>query len=131
MASGFEVVGLVLAVLPIVISALENYEKGISTIQRFRAYRREVRSICIALQTEQVLFGNSCEQLLKDIVSPVELELLLKEPGGTQWTLPHISRNLQTRLGSSYSIYIIRVQDIVAAIEEFKQRLDLDNEGKV
>ncbi len=129
--SGFEVVGVVLSVVPLVISALEHYEEGVSTIRRYQHYKREVRDIILALQTEQVFYRNICEQLLSDIVNPVDLESLLRDPGGPLWSRPHVSRKLRTRLGNSHDIYITRVQDAMSAIEQFKQRLDLDKSGRV
>jgi hypothetical protein len=38
--SGFEIAGLVLGGIPIVMSALEHYMKGLGTLQNSRRYRR-------------------------------------------------------------------------------------------
>jgi hypothetical protein len=129
--SGFDVIGVVLAVVPLVISALEHYEKGVSAIFRYQHYKREVKDITLVLRTEEALYSNICELLLSDIVSPDELRLLLEDLGGSRWSDPELSVKLKTRLGHSYNVYMGRVQDIASVFEEFKVRLDLDDNGKV
>ncbi len=131
MATGIEVVGLVLAAIPLIISVLEHYEEGLSSIVRFYGYKKEIRSIVEALQTESVLFFNNCEQLLGDITGPIELAELLQDPGGAAWSSPYISTKLRKRLDRSYDIYMIQVSNMMSAIKEFKVRLDLDENGKV
>jgi len=131
MASGIEVVGLVLAVLPLIISALEHYEEGVSTIDKFLRYKREIRSIIEALATENAMFKNSCEQLLSDFLSPVELAEMLQNPRGEIWSQPNIVTELRARLDRSYDIYVIHVNNMDSAIKTLITRLDLDENGKV
>ena len=130
MASGIEVVGLVLAVLPLIISALEHYE-GVSTIDKFLRYKREIRSIIEALATENAMFKNSCEQLLSDFLGPVELAEMLQNPRGEIWSQPKIVTELRARLDRSYDIYLIHVNNMDSAIKTLITRLDLDENGKV
>ena len=131
MASGIEVVGLVLAVLPLIISALEHYEEGVSTIDKFLRYKREIRSIIEALATENAMFKNSCEQLLSDFLGPVELAEMLQNPRGEIWSQPKIVTELRARLDRSYDIYLIHVNNMDSAIKTLITRLDLDENGKV
>lgn len=131
MATGFEIVGVVLACIPLAISALEHYEEGVSTIEKFFRYKREIRAIIESLTTEDVMFKNSCEQLLSDFLSPVELADMLQNPRGETWMQPHITVQLQARLGRSYDIYIIHVGNMDSAVKKLIKRLDLDENGKV
>lgn len=131
MATGIEILGLVLAVLPLVISALEHYEEGVSTIEKFFRYKREIRSIIEALATENAMFKNSCEQLLSDFLGPVELAEMLQNPRGDTWSQPHIATELRARLDRSYDIYMIHVSNMDSAIKTLITRLDLDENGKV
>src|SRR5262245_14680943 len=109
MATGIEIVGLMLAVLPLIISALEHYEEGVSTIEKFFRYKREIRSIIEALATENAIFKNSCEQLLSDIFGPAELAEMLQNPRGETWSQPHIVTELRARLDRSYDVYMTHV----------------------
>ncbi|KAF1959280.1 hypothetical protein CC80DRAFT_533456 [Byssothecium circinans] len=131
MATGIEIVGLVLAVLPLIISALEHYEEGVSTIEKFFRYKREIRSIIEALATENTIFKNSCEQLLSDFLGPVELAEMLQNPRGETWSQPHIVTELRARLDRSYDIYMIHVSNMNSAIKTLITLLDLDENGKV
>lgn len=129
--SGIEIVGLVLGGLPLIISALEHYEEGVSTISRLVYYKREIRSIVEALATENAMFKNSCEQLLNDFLTPVDLAEMLQNPRGEMWSQPSIASELQSRLGRSYDIYMIHVNNMDNTIKKLITRLDLDENGKV
>jgi hypothetical protein len=131
MATGFEIVGVIMAVIPLVISALEHYEEGVSTIEKFFRYKREIRSIIESLSTENVMFKNSCEQLLSDFLSPFELADMLHDPRGETWKQPHIAAQLRTRLDRSYDVYMIHVGNMDSAIKKLVKKLDLDENGKV
>ncbi|KAJ4176730.1 hypothetical protein NW759_017507, partial [Fusarium solani] len=62
--SGFEIAGIVLGSIPLVISTLENYSAGLSTLQAMRKYRRELQSLIRDLETERIKLQNVCEKLL-------------------------------------------------------------------
>src|SRR4051794_4057127 len=68
--SGFEVAGVVLGSLPLVISALEHYRDGLRSIQRWRKYERELQSLVRNLETERAKLQNVCEKLLVGLVPP-------------------------------------------------------------
>lgn len=131
MATGFEVVGVMLAIVPLIISALEHYEQGVSTIEKFIRYKREIKSIIEALATENVIFKNSCEQLLNDFLSPLEISEMLQNPMGDTWSKPHINVQLRARLDRSYSIYMVHIRNMDASVKALMKRLDLDENGKV
>ena len=131
MATGIEVVGLVLGALPLLISALEHYEEGVSTVERFFRYKREITSIIEALATENAMFKNSCEQLLSDFLGPVDLAHMLQNPRGETWSRPDIATELRNRLDRSYDIYMIHVSNMDSAIKKLIARLNLDENGKV
>lgn len=42
--SGFEIAGVILAVLPLVANQLDNYTRGIATIKGLRQYRWELEN---------------------------------------------------------------------------------------
>ena len=66
--SGFEVAGVVLGSLPLIISALEHYAEGIATAKRFWRYKTELRSLILQVNTERGIFINTLEQLLTGIM---------------------------------------------------------------
>ena len=62
--------GLVLAVVPLIISALENYEYTFQPIIIFSSrYRREVERFQKTLKVQKVLFAEECLLLLQNVTS--------------------------------------------------------------
>ncbi|MCJ1471574.1 hypothetical protein MMC13_000214 [Lambiella insularis] len=59
-----EAAGFVLAVIPLVISGLEHYAAGVSTIAKWWSYKRELNSMCRVLDAEYARFLGTCEKLL-------------------------------------------------------------------
>ncbi|KAK0744889.1 hypothetical protein B0T21DRAFT_94730 [Apiosordaria backusii] len=80
--SGFEVAGIVLGSVPIVVSALQLYVKGASTINRLRFATKELKSLTRNLQTEHIKLQNVYEKLLADIVPESQIEAMINNPFG-------------------------------------------------
>ncbi|KAK3303044.1 uncharacterized protein B0T15DRAFT_568749 [Chaetomium strumarium] len=110
--SGFEVAGIVLGSIPLVISALEHYGEGLSTIQRWRKYKRELQSLVRNLQTERVKLQNVCEKLLVGIVPPSDIEAMIDDPLGGLWRQDAVQKRIQFRLWKSYDVFEATISDI-------------------
>ena len=128
--SGIEVAGLVLGAIPIVITGLEKYIQGVATVKRYFRYKNELKSLLRALSTEYDIFRNSCEELLEGLVPVQRLSFLLQDPGGKPWKDASLEKRLKQRLQDAYKGYLETVDDMEAAVEEFKDRLKL-KDGKV
>jgi hypothetical protein len=129
--SGFDVVGVVLGSLPLIISALEHYMDGVRTIQKWRQYIRELRSLIRNLDTERAKFQNICETLLLGIVPSSQIERMIDDPFGPLWLESEVSKKLRVRLWRSFKTFEETVMDMKEAIEEMGRRLDLGPDGKV
>nr|KMM63837.1 hypothetical protein CPAG_00191 [Coccidioides posadasii RMSCC 3488] len=55
--SGIEVAGLVLGAIPILVSALEAFIKGVSTIKKWMRYKTELKNLLRALITDARTYG--------------------------------------------------------------------------
>jgi hypothetical protein len=89
--SGIEVAGIVLGVIPLVVSGLEHYADGVSTIKVIFNYESEFRSLSRRLRVESNIFQNTVEILLRDCVNDEKLTELLE-----QWVKtgkPHCKRD--------------------------------------
>ncbi|KAM0549446.1 hypothetical protein ACHAPJ_009432 [Fusarium lateritium] len=122
--SGFEVAGIVLGSIPIVVSALEFYMKGLGTLQNFRSYKRIIKSLILVLKTEHVNLQNICEKLLVGIAPQTRIEEMIRDPFGDLWKETEIFNKLRLRLWSSLQVFDERVQDMREAIEEMMEKLD-------
>lgn len=123
--SGFEIAGVVLGSIPIVVSALEYYAKGLGILENFRSYKRLLKSLILALKTEHINLQNICEKLLVGIAPQTCIEMMIREPFGKLWSEEGINDKLRLRLWTSLPVFDERVQDMKLAIQEIMGRLDI------
>lgn len=71
--SGAEAVGLVLAIIPLVISGLEHYAEGVSTIKIMLNAPSEFKSLSRRLALEHEIFKNTIKLLLQDCIEDDQL----------------------------------------------------------
>ena len=126
-----EAVGLVLGVVPLLISALEYYIEGVNTIQRWWRYERQLANLGRILYAEHVRFLGTCERLLQDLVPPADLENLIQHPFGPQWKDHELEQKLERRLHRSYTPYSQSMGDMVDAVRELQALLKVDSDWKV
>lgn len=124
--SGVEVVGIVLGGIPLIISILEHYRDGVSTIQRWRRYERERQSLVRSLKTERVKLYNTCEKLLVGLVSPSQAQAMIQSPFGTLWQEDAFKRKIRARLGDSIEVFESNVEEMRDAMYEMMQRLGIE-----
>lgn len=63
-----EVAGIVLGVLPLIVEAIESYEKIGDLILTYRRYSKEVGKFNTEIAVQRVLFRNECVLLLSQVV---------------------------------------------------------------
>lgn len=129
--SGFEVAGVVLGSIPLIVSALEHYKQGMSTIKTWRNYDRELRSLIRNLETEKIRFQDICEKLLIGLVPSSQIEHMVDDPFGRLWRQDSVQDAIKARLWRSYELFHSIVKDMEAAIKDIMRRLDLQPDGKV
>lgn len=126
--SGFEIAGVVLGVLPLIISALEDYGEGIKAIKSMIRYKELVRNLVLDFQIETSSFKRGCEKLLARLqIAPEEVEELLKFPQGKQWNEPTLDAKIQKLLGredcAQYKQLVLR---LFLRLDAFSKKLGLD-----
>jgi len=129
--SGFEIAGVVLGTIPLIISALQAYQKTASTIQRWRFYSRELKSLIRNLDTERVKLQNVCERLLMGLVSVMQMEEMINCPFGEAWKEKDLYDQIRQRLWNSHVLFEETILDIEEAITEIKDRLRMRDDGTV
>src|SRR5579871_5696579 len=99
MVTGIETAGIILAVFPLIISALEHYKEGFSTLQIWWMYRTEFLDFLRKIGIQFVLFRGNLEELLTPIVtSEAQMNELLLDPGGDAWRNEKLEESLRKRL---------------------------------
>ena len=78
--SGFEIVSVVLGVLPLIVSAIEDYEKIMDPVITFRKYSKALQTFTTELNVQRDIFQNECIWILSRFVDGHDLENMLKDP---------------------------------------------------
>ena len=123
MASGIEVAGLILGVLPLIVSVIEDYREGLEPFKVWVRYRKDLQELRKVLEIEVSKLLNTCEELLASLVSEAELASLLKEPGGSAWSSATLADNLRRLLRHSYSPFLSSLDDFKEALLELQGKL--------
>lgn len=129
--SGIEVLGIVLAVTPLIISGLEHYAGGVEAIKVIRHYGHEFHDVARRLTAEHVAFRNTLTILLNECVDVAVQKALMEDVTGAVWSGGEVEQALRHRLKVSYTSYIECVESIHKALNKFRQRLSIDESGKV
>ncbi len=77
-----EVAGFILVALPLVISGLNHYADGVTTITKWWSYKRELKSLLRTLDAAYTRFLPTCEKVLDGLVQSEQLEDLIDQRGG-------------------------------------------------
>lgn len=123
--SGFEVAGIVLGTIPLLISALEHYERGIRMIQGFRRHAKVMHILATSLSTEQTILRNTCETLLGGIINPRDMKPLLADPFGPLWQDSNTHLLVERRLDHTAEDFEILIHSMKEAVEEMRVKLGL------
>jgi len=113
--SGAEtVVGLVLGILPLLISTAEHYDQILRPFKRYKNYATELGQFQKQLKTQKAIFYNECMLLLTQLTDNQTAQLMLKENNHPSWTDPDLEENFGKQLGDSGNA----CKDLVEQIEE-------------
>lgn len=123
--SGFEIVGVVLGALPLIVSGIEGCSEGLSAARRLFNPRRELRNLRRDIRTELQMFENNTLLLLHRIATESEVESLIREPTADLWKTPNFEKQMRILLGSTYPVWCEVMADISNAIREISKELGL------
>ncbi|KAM5370063.1 hypothetical protein ACJA88_010133 [Fusarium oxysporum] len=127
--SGLEVAGIVLSSIPLLIIALEKYTEGLSTLHRWRKYKRELQSLIRNPETERIKLQNFCEKLLLDLVPHYDIEALIDNPMGDLWREEERLKKVQFRLGKGFKVFQDTANDLRATLCDIGRLIDSQGEG--
>ncbi|KAF2233971.1 hypothetical protein EV356DRAFT_533271 [Viridothelium virens] len=96
--SGIEIAGLVLAAIPLVISALEHYEETISSTRAFWKYHEVLNRMRRELRNQHTLFEQSIDVLLRPITTNEQRIEMIDNTNSKLWQDPAIEEELRNHL---------------------------------
>ncbi|KAF8531431.1 hypothetical protein BDD12DRAFT_800092 [Trichophaea hybrida] len=123
--TGFEIVGVVLGSIPLLISALEHYSEGLSTMNDMREYESVFENLLTAFDTGLAIYRNSCEELLSPLSLPDNKFNDLLENRSDAWEDSELEMSLKERLGRDYRTYKCAIRRLDKKIILFGEKLKL------
>jgi len=124
--SGIEVIGVVLAVLPLAIEALKSYR---AILSRIRSADRDLKALVQDLETKQVRLQTTCEVLLDGIAPLSRIDDIVKKPFGPEWK--QFDENIRGRLWTSMDAFRDNAEEMQQAAEELSEKLGLKSNSQV
>ena len=116
--SGFEIIGVILALVPIVSGGIDGYK-------RLRD-GPESRQLERSFKTQHVIFLNTIEELICPLVSDSQLQSLLKDPNGRLWKDKQLSASLEKHLDGAYPIFSEIMEDIKVVMSGLQKTLSAE-----
>lgn len=113
--SGFEIVGVILGLVPVVTGSIEHC--------RSRNDMRDLRQLERSFKTQRNIFENTIEELLSPLLSDVQLARLLEDPNNTLWQDTDLSAKLEAHLGGDYQSLKEILEDVKMMIDELQNIL--------
>ena len=130
--TGFEVVGVVLGILPLIISAIEHYNDIVDPIVTYRKYSTALQTLMTEINAQRDIFQNECLLILSQFVDQHALEDMLKDPKHDLRRQLKIDQDVQENLTSMIGSHAGQLQGILSLIntsliEIYEETRDLPN----
>ena len=131
--TGFEIAGAVLAAIPLLISGLEHYLEGLSTVKNMRDHEIIIENLMVSSTTSLAIYRMSCEELLVPLILPDnQFCNLLDNPQTDGWKDEELGEKLNARLGpAACLLYKIAVKLLYKHIQLLEKKLDFNDELRV
>jgi hypothetical protein len=94
------IAGLVLGVIPLIISSVENYEVTFQPFVTYRRHVKEVERFTYKLDAQRAIFHNQCQLLLLSVGQ--NINDILRDPNHPARSDDELSNRLEELLGLSY-----------------------------
>ncbi|KAH7351163.1 hypothetical protein BKA65DRAFT_593973 [Rhexocercosporidium sp. MPI-PUGE-AT-0058] len=119
--SGFEVVGVVLGVLPLLISAAEHYKDIFAPFRRLKRCAPELEMYQQQLKTQKTIFENHCESLLTALTSRQSAKEMLREKDHPSWHDDSLRTKIAEQLGNAREACEATVQMIAGKLKSIEE----------
>jgi hypothetical protein len=122
--SGIEVLGLVLGIVPLFITAFEKYEHGYRILTEWIEFRREFCDFSSRFRLQKIRLSQLAETTLRSVTESEDaVQAMLKNPKCEKWKDPAITERLKYKLSGegeyeTYNHGIANVYDRLKEIED-------------
>ena len=119
--SGIEIAGLV---VPILLTALENWESCVRPFKRFRKFDQEAQDFCDEVGIQRAIFQNECGLLLHEVEEHDVVKGMLDSLDHKDWRDENIDRNLARHLGSSLSGVQLTIKLLIQELSRLNEVIE-------
>ena len=126
-----EVAGLVLAVVPLLISALEHYEDAVDPVVAFFRWRQRLPKVIRELYMENASYAQNIRLLLNQTTSDAELSNMINNPNCDDWKSADLENALQDQLGDAYTPCMSTVKEIAEIMVAIAKCLNIKGTDQV
>ncbi|KAF5020851.1 hypothetical protein F66182_7106 [Fusarium sp. NRRL 66182] len=124
--SGFEIAGIVLGSLPLLISAAEHYQSGLDPAIAFFKWKDELKKALRELWLQHSSFQLTLRNILKEVASPSETDEMLLDFQHELWRSSELAERLEHRLNAAYRVYIYMMKEMESCMRTLARHLDID-----
>ncbi|PGH13361.1 hypothetical protein AJ80_06355 [Polytolypa hystricis UAMH7299] len=129
--SGIETAGLVLAVMPLIISAIENYESVIEPARAFLKWRGQLSDAIRELYLGRTTYDQTIRLLLMSIINQEDLDQMMDDPTSEHWKDNELAANLRLKLKKSYDPCMLTIKEIEGIMITIAECLNIDGSHQV
>ncbi|CAM1509046.1 Fc.00g027850.m01.CDS01 [Cosmosporella sp. VM-42] len=127
--SGFEIAGLVLGALPLLISAIEHYDSTLDRLTAFFKWEDELKKFLRELWVQYTSLEMTLRGLLKEVASPVEAEEMMLDFRHDLWSSRELAESLEDKLKAAYGVYVYTIKEMESYMVILANHLDIDRQG--
>ena len=128
--AGVELIGIILASLPLAISAIEHYRDGLDPFKDYVRYDCTLKSFRTQLRIQQHFFQGTLKLLLLRDLAPHEVCDLFPDAGQYMdvglWGTPEIHMKLYERLRSKYDDFMDAVREMESVMTQLMKGLEIE-----
>lgn len=131
MVTGVDADGLVLGAIPLIISALENYETLTASTKAFIHWKRHLRRLIRELYTIHTSYDQAVRLLLKPFADLADQTAMMEDPRSELWTMGDIADSLRDKLGAVYGPSISTIDEVSEILVEIAVCLNIPGSHQV
>lgn len=129
--SGFEIVGIVLGALPLVISFAQNYKRVFRPLLKWIRFRADFINFINDVDFEMKKFNNTIESLLLSVnMTDEEIHRLMAKSDDCGWQGEVLEKRLKAKLKTSYNVFMSTMNTIAKLATNLQELLSL-KDGEV
>lgn len=114
--SGVEAAGLILGVLPLLISGLEYYSDGLRSLHDLFNLPEEINIFIHSLRVQHEIFKTTLISFMGPVRTSFELSELLHDPQSQSWSSTSLATSLKAQYSTSFDIYCLLLRGIYDAL---------------